>query len=212
MLKQIRKRKRRLKKCTSFVICFLFFAGLMLIVFEKKVFASIEEISYARSKTIANAIIDRSIERVLGNFSPDSDAYIITVQGDYNNYTANTPLITAFCTQLSQELNLSMENIGNERIEIPLGVVTNMHYFANKGPKILFTLMPASATTVDYETAFTSSGINQINYKIWINISVDVQIVNPLHKEKVALNRKVMLVDTVIGGRVPDHYFSIGQQ
>ena len=41
---------------------------------------------------------------------------------------------------------------------------------------LTFTLLPQGIVDVDYETSFESVGINQINYKIWITISVDIKM------------------------------------
>ena len=59
----------------------------------------------------------------------------------------------------------------------------------------------------DYQTEFVSAGINQINYKIWLNLSMDMKVVNPLYQETITLNRKIMLCDLVFSGKVPEHYF-----
>jgi len=116
-----------------------------------------------------------------------------------------------FCTQLNNEINAAMQTLPNERILIPLGAALDSAFFANHGPKIPFTLMPVGAVTSDYETSFTSAGINQINYKIWVNLSFELQIANPLFKEKIVFSKKIMLIDTIISGKVPDYFFGTGQ-
>ena len=64
---------------------------------------------------------------------------------------------------------------------------------------------------VDYETAFSSVGINQINYKIWLAVHLELRIVNPLYREDITLERKIMLADLVFSGKVPAHYFQISR-
>ena len=71
--------------------------------------------------------------------------------------------------------------------------------------------MPMGAVKVDYETAFSSVGINQINYKIWLSVKMELRIVNPLYQEELTLSRKIMLADLVFSGRVPNHYFQISR-
>ena len=65
------------------------------------------------------------------------------------------------------------------------------------------------AVDVGYETAFSSAGINQVNYKIWINISIELKIVNPLYQEPIQMQRKIMLADLIFKGKVPEHYFQL---
>ena len=97
----------------------------------------------------------------------------------------------------------------DEKIGIPLGAVMNWGFFANIGPEIPFTLIPMGAVKVDYDSQFLSVGINQINYKIWLNIAMELKIVNPLYQENITLERKIMLADIVFSGKVPEHYFQM---
>ena len=60
---------------------------------------------------------------------------------------------------------------------------------------------------VDYETSFVSVGINQTNFKVWLDVITEIQMVNPLEKDIVKTNRKVMIIDSVIKGNVPQTYF-----
>ena len=73
------------------------------------------------------------------------------------------------------------------------------------------SLLPMGAVRVDYETAFSSVGINQINYKIWLAVHLELRIVNPLYREDITLERKIMLADLVFSGKVPAHYFQISR-
>jgi hypothetical protein len=59
------------------------------------------------------------------------------------------------------------------------------------------------------DSEFISAGINQVNYKIWLNISIELQIVNPFYKENLKLIRKVLLADMIFNGKVPEHYFQM---
>ena len=102
-----------------------------------------------------------------------------------------------------------MEQIADEYINIPLGVITGIEVFSNIGPNIPFYIKPMGIASVDYETSFSAEGINQTNFKIWLNIAMDIKIVNPLRSETISVSRKIMLVDTVINGTVPERYMSL---
>ena len=71
--------------------------------------------------------------------------------------------------------------------------------------------MPSKEALVNYNTEFNSVGINQSNFKIWIDINTTVRIINPLQKKEIEFNRKVMIVDTVINGVVPENYMNINK-
>lgn len=210
--------KRHYKKRSSFVKPILFFAALFCLVLflmaclDSKVFDTVIEISHMQSKNIANNIIDSAIKTTIADMNvSSSDFFSDNKANTVNSISANTILINDFCTSVSNEISKGLEIVSDEKIKIPIGVTTGIDFFANMGPEIPFSLRPAGSADVDYETGFESVGINQTNFKIWINVSIAVQIVNPMRKEKMTLNRKVMLVDTVISGEVPKSYLKFGQ-
>lgn len=213
MKKKLRKRNKN-NGVTSLVIIFVsvfFLTIFILSQFEKKVVPSLQEISHNHSMAIANDIIDDCIQTLMAELPLSSKDFITLTDQENGTYSTNTQQINLFCTRLNKKINSAMQSLPNEEILIPLGAVTKSNFFANWGPKIPFTLMPAGAITSDYETSFVTAGINQVNYKIWINLTLDIQIVNPLYHEKITLTKKIMLVDTIIGGKVPDHFFHMGQ-
>ena len=171
---------------------------------ESKLRPPLQEISHMQCKAITNSIIDQVTTKNMNLLETTS---FLAQDGD--NYTANTVLINHFCALLSKDITNDLNNLPAEYIKIPLGAVTGFQFLANAGPEIPFTLIPMGAVKADYDTAFSSVGINQINYKIWLNISIEMKIVNPLYQENILMRRKIMLADVVYGGKVPDHYFQI---
>ena len=185
--------------------CVLFFSFL-----DQKLVPPLKEISHMQCKAAANKIIDSSAAEILSEMELTESALLTpNLQGE--GYIANTALINRFCSKFSASITDGLTKLQDEKIGIPLGAVTNWSLFANMGPEIPFTLVPMGAVKVDYDSAFLSVGINQINYKIWLNISMELKIVNPLYQENVTLERKIMLADIVFSGKVPEQYFQMSQ-
>lgn len=195
-----RKRKRHILPWGVLAVCM----GLFLFWAERSLLPALQQISHMQCKAAANRIIDAAVAETMEE--TDLSRLLLT-SGE--SWTANTTLVNQFCSLLGTALTDDLSLLPQERIEIPLGAVSRSTLFANTGPKIPFTLLPMGAARVDYETAFTSVGINQINYKIWLNLSIEMKIVNPLSQETLLLERKIMLADLIFGGTVPDHYFQM---
>lgn len=213
-MKKKNRKKNKSMQVLSLILIFIFIFFLTILTlcqFEKKIVPSLQEISHSRSVAIANDIINDCIQNMLTAHPLTAEDFISLTDGDTSTYTTNTQQINLFCTRLNNEINTAMQALPNEEINIPLGAAFDSSFLSNWGPEIPFTLMPAGGVVSDYETSFLSAGINQINYKIWINLSLDIQIVNPFYHEKISLTKKIMLVDTIISGKVPDHFFSTGQ-
>lgn len=190
--------------------CLIVLSFLCFREFEKKFLPMLKEISHLQCKAMANHIIDDAVEKTLTDMGL-SDAPLLIKETDTESYTVNTVLVNRFCTQLSETITTTLEYLPKEVIRIPAGAASGTVFFVDMGPKIPFTLLPMGAAHVDYETAFQSVGINQINYKIWLHISIDIKIVNPLYHEPLTLERKIMLADLIFSGKVPNQFFRMGQ-
>jgi sporulation protein YunB len=126
-----------------------------------------------------------------------------------DRYSANTLLLNRFCTTLNENIAAYLSQFPSENISIPFGAVFDASLIADNGPDISFTIYPAGNVITNYDSEFISAGINQVNYKIWLDISIELQIVNPFYKEDLKLIRKVLLADIIFNGKVPDHYFQM---
>lgn len=181
--------------------------GLGLRFFDLRLTEIAEEMSRLESKTAANRVIDSALERTLSLLSMEADDFYFANKSNPDGISADTIAINRFCTTLSSQITKELEMLNDEKIQVPMGSITGVELFANWGPDIPFSMQPKGAAQVDYETKMESSGINQMHFQIWINISLEIRIVNPLHEESIPMTRKIMLVDTVFGGDVPNEYF-----
>ena len=163
------------------------------------------------TKSSANNIINIAIQETIDEMNISSSDFIIKENSDISSISANTVLINEFCSNISNKISdyfkLEYENI----IEIPVGSLFGIEWLSNIGPSIGFNIMPSKEALVNYNTEFNSVGINQSNFKIWIDINTTVRIINPLQKKEIEFNRKVMIVDTVINGVVPENYMNINK-
>ena len=158
-------------------------------------------------KAYANRLIDEAAEEIFFHQNTPGSELLPAV--NENRFVTNTALINRYCSSFSSEINKKISEIPYEEISIPLGAAWGLGFLADTGPKVPFTFYPMGSVNVDYETEFLSAGINQINYKIWLEIAMEIKIVNPLSDEKVTLQRKILLADMVLSGNVPDHYFQM---
>ncbi|MCI7657648.1 sporulation protein YunB [Anaerotignum sp.] len=181
--------------------------GLGLRFFDIRLTEIATEMSKLESKTAANRVIDTALERTLTELSMEAEDFYFSNKSNPDGISADTIAINRFCTTLSREITEELEVLNNEKIKVPLGSISGVELFANWGPDIPFSMQPKGAAQVDYETKMESKGINQMHFQIWINISLEIRIVNPLHEESIPMTRKIMLVDTVFGGDVPEEYF-----
>lgn len=199
--------KRTFKKiCCTIAITIISSLSILFVsiyLFEQRILPSLLDVSHLRSKSIANQVLDSSLQELIDNKNIDND-YFISYRD--SQIIINSQNINSFCSSLSLILTDKIDNLSQEIIEIPIGSASQLNFFEESGFSVPFRLFPIGVATSDYETEFTSTGINQTNYKIWIYVDIEIQIANPFLTEAVTLSKKIMLVDTVIRGDVPEQY------
>ena len=202
-------KKRHLPIKKYILLCLL--PGVVFLLFfllEQKLLPSLQEISHIQCKTYANQLIDTATKKVLEDTQLTA-ADLLLPEKNASGYRANTVLVNQFCTQLSEAVTEELKEQPAETISIPLGAATGWHILADRGPEIPFHLQPMGTANVDYQTSFTAVGINQINYKIWLVLTIELRVVNPLDEEILTLERKLMLADLIFSGHIPERYFEI---
>lgn len=216
MKKKLKSRKHSSPKSIIWFINLFLCLGIFLfcmfaIFFEQLILPTLLETSHIRSKTIANQMLDTSIQELLSEHDFSTADFIQSPLNSPNQIDINTQTINYFCSSLNLKLYDKLQNLEAEVFEIPLGTATDLNFFMNMGPNIPFYFYPEGIISSDYQTELISMGINQINYKIWVSISIEIQIANPFYLEELKFSKKIMLVDTIISGDVPNQYLSYSE-
>jgi len=161
-------------------------------------------------KTKINVAIDDAVKNVVNKKDLISDNFYKTVSNNENKITSlyvDTILINELCNEVAVRISENLNETSSENISVPLGVITNIKIFANKGPKYTISVKPIGNATADYETSFENVGINQINFQVWLIIESEIQVVNPMQESKINVSRRVPLVNTIISRETPTTHF-----
>lgn len=219
-MKQFKKAKPWKKNKKNFVTGKIFsFSLLLLIVFsyiiiqvDKKILPSIIAMSNLITQNKVNQVINFSVSKVVEDLNLNSSDFYkkgLAETGNPNSFSINTILVNDFCNKVSVNISNQLDLMGDEKISIPIGTLFSIGLLSNFGPKYYVRILPMGTSSVEYESSFESVGINQVNFQIWLKIDSEVQIVNPLQKEKITVSRKVSLVNTVMSGEVPPAYLNL---
>ncbi|NLK36556.1 MAG: hypothetical protein GX299_00515 [Epulopiscium sp.] len=206
----MRKRKKKKKVVKVLLGVFLLGPLIFLGMFQcnSKLFAIAVETAHMDMKNMANIMIDESVEESIRSMGISSSDFFLESAKNPGVITANTLLINQFCSDISNQINQEIKKVGRKEIPVSLGSLSGIDFFSARGPNFYFSIYPVGAADVDYDTSFSSVGINQVNFKIWLDVSMQMKIVNPLQQRNIDLTRKIMLVDTVLSGTVPESYLN----
>jgi len=204
-------KKKRLKNVVFFA--FVVFTALFTaftIAFDRRLLPTVVEIARLRAVTKINETVSVSVGRAVEDGSLRAeDFYIKSVDGNgrIQSLEVNTILIDSLCSRLASEISADLSGIGRESVEVPIGAILGVGGFTNYGPRYSVRIQPLGTAEVDYSSEFSAAGINQINFKIWLDVEAKICIVNPLQTRDVTVSRRVLLVDTVFAGEVPAVYW-----
>ena len=167
-----------------------------------------DKIIGAYVRAIASGEID---EAVLNYMEKNSITYGRLVDMHFDNngavtsVTADTAKIDALIARLDDEIGVDLEEKVVE-VAVPLNVLLGTELFAGAGPDIKVSFFPLNLVNIQPRHEFVSQGINQTLHTIFLDISVEVEILLPFHSRRESVNTEIMIGQTLIVGGVPNAY------
>ncbi|MFV0519744.1 MAG: sporulation protein YunB [Lachnospirales bacterium] len=180
---------------------------------EKKIEPLIYELARVYSINLLNTLSSEIIndEIISKNYnSTDFYTYKTDEEGYITLFEVNSILINEIATKMNVSLQKELIDSTEKIISIPIGEVFFVEYFSDFGPTYKYGIIPIGYASIDYDTTFVSIGVNQTNFQVYLNIEADMKIVNPLYEKEFTVDKKVVLLDTMISGKVPEG-FLIGE-
>lgn len=150
--------------------------------------------------------------------SPLSYGDLITVQRNQNDeitlLSYNALEVNRLKSQITSTVLSKVQMMDKAHIYIPIGSITNLDFLNNKGPRLHFVVTPAAFVETDIESEFDTTGINQVNHRIFIVLKIKASALIPNFSTDVDFKTRVCVAQTVIVGKVPEnisdnlHYLS----
>ena len=135
------------------------------------------------------------------NLSKDGTGSITAISG-------NMAHINALSTAILDRVMATAED-GTIDISIPLGNLFGINLLSGKGPDINVEIVVLTSSKTDFESSIKSVGINQSEYQLMLEITIDIDVLVPWGTESATTVTEVIIADTVIVGQVPDTYLNL---
>ena len=159
------------------------------------------------TKSINYAVADTMSQNV-------SYGDIITVIKDSNNdvsyIESNSVKINLLSKTMSKVVMTNFLELSNRPIMIALGSFSGIAIFSGIGPKVAFEVNPYGEVLCSFRSNFESAGINQTYHKLYLIISIKINVVFPFERLEVDSSSEVLLCETMIIGKIPDVYLNSG--
>lgn len=175
---------------------------------------SIEATAEAVAVNAVAIKINESLEN--GFYNEELGEPLLTVErGDEGNIQYLEPnsrvinkLLLEFSTNVKE--NYSLDDV--EEIKVNWGVITGSKILSQLPFTAKVKVQPVSLTKFQYESEFETEGINQTRYRLYCTVNSQIHIVAPFTDKTAEINRKVLLAEAVIVGKVPDSYVVVPEE
>ena len=175
---------------------------------------SIEATAEAVAVNAVAIKINESLEN--GFYNEELGEPLLTVErddeGNIQYLEPNSRVINKLLLEFSTKVkeNYSLDDV--EEIKVNWGVITGSKMLSQLPFTAKVKVQPVSLTKFQYESEFETEGINQTRYRLYCTVNSQIHIVAPFTDKTAEINRKVLLAEAVIVGKVPDSYVVVPEE
>ena len=149
--------------------------------------------------SLQNGLYDEALSGPLLKVERDSEGNIQYLEP---NAEVLNKLLLEFSTNVRENYDLG----DTEEIKVNWGVITGSKLLSQLPFAVTVKVQPVSLTKFQYETGFETEGINQTRYYVYCTITSQIHILAPFTDKTAQINRRLLLAEAVIVGKVPDSY------
>ena len=210
------KLERRLRRgLPLWVLTWLVAAGVMLCavrVTERALRPVLAAAARYQVRSQVTAAVEQWAARDLQERGVDySDFVTITRNeaGEITALSADRAQLNLLRAELSAHL---LERLEDSQLEltVPVGSLLPIEPTWARGPELHLRALALGTASAEFESEFTSAGINQTRHRLWLRLSVPVTVLLPGGGEEVAVDSRLCVAETVIVGQVPQTWFQTG--
>ncbi|MGI6701595.1 MAG: sporulation protein YunB [Christensenellales bacterium] len=208
-----RKKTKRIIKLFAVISVIVFIIVSITSYVSKTVRPVIATMCEAEVRALAVSGINNAIHIVIDEGLNYQD--FVSIQRNNDNEITMIQLNFVKINRLARDLaNLSeasIKTINEQTVELPLGAFTGSPVLAGFGPKIDIKLLPIGSVMCDFISNFDDMGINQTRHRLYVDIKTTICIVLPLDDIPLEIDMKVMVVENIIIGEVPETFVKTTQ-
>jgi len=190
----------------------LLLAGGIFFWVDRAMRTTILKIAEVEVVQMANEAIYKSVQQELWSKNLEYQDFV-QVQKDNLGHVvfiqANTVKITRTAADIALVAQQSLCQLEEQKLSLPLGILTGTQLLANKGPKVRVAIMPIGTVKVNIKDKFEPAGINQTRHQIWLDFDTQVKIAIPTMSADSKVVAQVPLAESIIVGDVPGTFVNV---
>ncbi len=200
---------KKIKKKVTFTLV-IAVATATIISSIKSIDPIFENLCKEKAMTIATKILNTESTKVVHKYEYKDIVQITKNENDGTNILkTDVTVINDIASDIAVEVTNRLQEIKDEKIEIPVGALFGNKYLSGMGPGIDISIIPAGDVTTELKTEFKAQGINQTVYRIYLEVICNVNIITSYKTIDTQIINQVLLVETVIVGDTPQTYYNL---
>lgn len=196
-----RRYRRRLNKRGVFALVLLMAVALFGMA-EWRLHAVFEDVTYNTARQMIAEAVNEAVEKVS---QEESESLFTASQGE-NGSVQSLTINASAMNRLKSQVALGVQDaLSDNHCEtgVPLGTLLGSALLHGKGPNLPLRVSADGNVEVDYESSFSSAGINQTCHRIVLHVKVEAFTYVPGASGRVEEETSVVLSETVIVGETP---------
>ncbi|MGI6012855.1 MAG: sporulation protein YunB [Oscillospiraceae bacterium] len=125
--------------------------------------------------------------------------------GEITAMTTNTILINRLAAEILQQVSIDAD-CGSLNVSVPIGNLTGSSLLLGKGPNIEIEVIVLTSSYATVENRFTDCGINQTKHQLFLDMTLDIDILIPLQTLSTRVTQEILIAETIIVGEVPQMF------
>ena len=190
-------------------------AASVIALLENKLRPVVAEIAAAQAQNNMTAVVENAVTADLAARQV-SYADFVTIQRDEGGaitaLTTDMARMNLLRSELTAAVLEALEGVDVSDVQVPLGSLFDLEPLWAKGPALKAKAMTVGTVRAEFDSQFTSAGVNQTLHRIWLEVDVPMTLLLPGGEVETALHTRLCVAETVIVGKVPDTYLQLGQQ
>ena len=190
------------------------------------------KIAKSESRKIATLIINDAVSKQLVNDLTADNLFNITKDnnGNITSIDFNSVMVNKVLTLTTSSAIMNLKYIEEGKVDllnlpdsvivsynkkdlkkgiiynIQTGIIFGNTILANVGPKIPVKFSLIGSVTSNINTKITNYGINNALIEVYVDISVELEVILPLMTDKTEIKSSIPVAIKLIQGNVPEYY------
>lgn len=146
------------------------------------------------TQLVLDAAAETKTAEKLSAFTESDGKSLIALDGD---------AVRQYQAAVGQNLTQRLAALEEQAWPVPIGTVLGGVLLMERGPLVELRFVPVGSARVTVDSTLEEAGVNQVLYRVVLELSVDMTVVVPGGTRAVQCDQQVILEEVLLTGQVP---------